>query len=248
MAQKLNNCLALLFSVASLLCFSQEEIEGVRPPVYKDHKSDTSFKNFSHLKHEVAKAQINALRNGALLVRLKTNENAIVKLKAAGNFDLAAQLERETYLTNKQIVRGFVKEFNFCPVYFFYSTYSDSVKHKNPEGIFLDTNLVLNPNIKCTVSFYLIAENSGIYDSSLGIVPEEQAEKAKETGSLTKNVAIVVKNRYYIQLHKPFPYFQKGYKMSIYSSYVRKFNNQLKEFYKKNMSSGTAPHVKQYVY
>lgn len=248
MVQKLNNYLFFICIFLSLICKAQQEVEGVRPPVYKDHKSDSSFKNFNHLKQEVAKAQINALKNGALLVRLKTSESTISKLKAAGNYDLAAQVERETYLTNKQIVRGFTKEFNFCPVYFFYSTYSDSVKHKNPEGIFLDTNLVLNPNIRCTATFYLIAENSGIYDSSLGIVPEEQADKAKETGTLTKNVAIVVKNRYYIQLHKPFPYFQKGYKMSAYSTYVKKFNTQLKEFYKKNMSSGTAPHVKQYVY
>jgi hypothetical protein len=248
MARRLNNYLILLFILTSVFCFSQEEIEGVRPPVYKDHKNDSSFKNFNHLKHEVAKAQINALKKGALLVRLKTNESAISKLKAAGNYDLAAQIERETFLTNKQIVRGFTKEFNFCPVYFFYSTYSDSVKHKNTEGIFLDTTLALNPNIRCNANFYLIAENNGIYDSSLGIVPEEQAEKAKETGTLTKNVAIVVKNRYYIQLHKPFPYFQKGYKMSIYSSYVRKFNNHLNEFYKKNMSSGTVPHLQQYVY
>jgi hypothetical protein len=248
MVQKLNNYLFVICCLTFFGSYAQQEIEGVHPHLYKDHKSDTSFKDFNQLKQEVAKAQINALKNGALLVRLKTNENSISKLKAAGNYDLAAQIERETYLNNKQIVKGFVKEFNFCPVYFFYSTYSDSVKHKNPEGIFLDTNLVLNPNIKCVADFYLIAENGGIYDSSIGIVPIEQAEKAKETGTVTKNVAIVVKNRYYIQLHKPFPFFQKGYSLNKYSEFVKKFNKELEEFYFKNRSFIVPDGIKQFVY
>ncbi len=229
--------------------FSQEEDEGVKPPRYKDYNNDSTFKNFTRYREDVAKAQINALKNGgALLVRLKTNANTVNKLKAAGKADLATQIERETFLDNKMIMRAYVQNFKFCPVYFFYSTTSDSVKHKKLEGILLDTNLVANPGIVCNASFYLVAEQGTLYSSSLGLLTEPEAAKAQERGTAFKDFAIIVKNRYYIQLHEPFPYFQKGYKVKLFSQYVKKFNDNLQNFYSKH--SGYTPNstIKEYVY
>lgn len=229
--------------------FSQEEPEGVKPPKYKDYNNDSTFKNFARYRDEVAKAQVNALKNGgALLVRLKTNANTIGKLKAAGKADLATQIERETFLDNKMIMRAYVQNFKFCPVYFFYSNLSDSVKHKQLDGIFLDTNLVVNTGIVCKASFYLIAEQGTLYSSSLGLLTEPEAAKAQERGTGFKDFAIIVKNRYYIQLHEPFPYYQKGYKVKLFSQYVKKFNDKLQSFYSK--SAGYAPNstIQQYVY
>lgn len=198
----------------------QAQNEGVQSPKYKDYKSDSSFKNFSDLRFKVARAQINALKNGgALLVRLKTNAKTIDKLKAAGNSDLATQLELETYLKNKIIMDSYRLEFKFCPVYFFFSEYSDSVKYKKLDGIFLDSTLNLNSSIVCNAPFYLIAESDYVYNSSLGIVNESIAAKAIERGEPVRNAAIVLKNRYFIQLHKPFPYFQiKGRDLNSSSS------------------------------
>lgn len=248
MALKLNN---YIFSIFCALCtvtgFSQED-EGPKPPKVKNYNNDSTFNHFARYHEDVAKAQINALKNGALLVRLKTNLNTITKLKAAGKIDLATQIERETYLTNKVIVRGFTNQFKFCPVYFFYSTYSDSVKHKNTTGIFLDTNLTQDPSIVCTASFYLVAEQTDAYSSSLGLLTEEQAPKAIEKGTAFKQAAIIVKNRYYIQLHEPFPYFQKGYKLKLYGEYVKRFNTNLQEFYNKNKGYEASAEIRQFVY
>ena len=200
--------------------FSYSQDEGVKPPVITDYKNDTTFANFNNLRFDIARGQIVSLKNnGALLVRLKTNANTINRLKAAGNNDLATQVERETAIKNKIIILSYLQEFKFCPVYFFSSDYSDSVKHKNITGIFLDTNLVINPNIVCTASFYVIADNrSAICNSSLGVVPESLANSSVERGAPERDVAIVIKNRYFIQLHKPFPYFQiKSTSESFYS-------------------------------
>ena len=198
-------CILLVSTFSSLA-----QDEGVKPPVITEYKGDTTFANFHALRFDIAKAQIVTLKkNGALLVRLKTNANTINRLKAAGNTDLATQVERETAIKNKIIILSYLQEFKFCPVYFFSSDYSDSVKHKNISGIFLDSNLVINPNIVCTASFYLIADNrSAICNSSLGAVPESLANSSVERGAPERDVAIVIKNRYFIQLHKPFPYFQ----------------------------------------
>lgn len=207
MARRSSKIIALFFLLFSNLGFSQTE--GPKPPKVNDYKSDSSYKNFSDLRYKVAKAQINLLKtDGALLVRLKTNKNTINRLKAAGNSDLATQIQRQTEVTNKIAMASYLQEFNFCPVYFFYSDYSDSVKHKNLTGVFLDSTLTINPSIVCNKKFYLIAESGTVYNSSLGIVPESLADKAVEKGSPSRDAPIVIKNRYFIQLHKPFPYFQ----------------------------------------
>lgn len=227
-----------------------QETEGPKPARIIDYKNDSSYTDFNDLRFKVAKAQINLLKNGgALLVRLKTNANTIAKLKTAGNIDLATQVERETFIRNKGIVRAFTNEFKFCPVYFFNSEFSDSVKHKKLDHIFLDSNLIVNPSIICTANFFLIAEQGAIYESSLGIVPESKAGNAVERGSPTKEVSIVVKNRYFIQLHKPFPYYQKGYSLKkYYSAYVIKFNDALEEYYQKNKGYIIPANLAQYVY
>ena len=200
--------LFLYFSM--VFAFNMQAQEGgVKSPKFNDYKSDTSFKDFSDLRFKVARAQINALKNGgALLVRLKTKSKTIQKLKAAGNIDLATQVERETFLANKIVMYAYLTEFKFCPVYFFFSEQSDSVRQKKLDGIFVDTTLNINSSIVCKAPFYLIAESDYIYNSSLGIVSQSQAPSAVERGSPLREVRIVVKNRYFIQLHKPFPYFQ----------------------------------------
>ena len=206
MVQKLNKFACCVFVLLTTFCVAQND--GVKSPVYTDYKSDTTYKNFDKLRYKVAYAQINALKKGALLVRLKTNKRAISKLKSAGNYDLATNLEKETELENKIIMSAYKKEFTFCPVYFFYSESSDSIRKNNLSGIFVDTTLQVNSSIVCNASFFLVAEQDGIYNSSLGLVPEPLAKTSRESGSYSRDAPIVVKNKYFIQLHKPFPFFQ----------------------------------------
>lgn len=201
----------ILFTAVSLFMYSGLYSQEGNTSATKvdDYKSDTSFHNFNKLRYAVAKAQINTLKNGgALLVRLKTNATLIARLKTAGNMDMATKVEREVAIMNKIVVASYLREFTFCPVYFFYSNRSDSVKHKKLDGILVDSNLVENPAVVCNADFYLVAESGELYNSSLGIVPESEAPKSVERGSASRDVPIVIKNRYFIQLHKPFPYFQ----------------------------------------
>lgn len=247
MALRLNNILLLACLVYSVSCFSQED--GTKPPKVNNFKEDSSFIHFAKYRESVAKAQIISLKNGgALLVRLKTNANTISRLKAAGSMDLATQLERETHLNNKAIIRAYTNEFKFCPVYFFNSDCSDSVKHKSLTGIFVDSNIVVNPTITCNATFYLVAEQGNIYDSSLGLVSESQAGKVSEKGTPAKEVFMVIKNRFFIQLNKPFPYYQQGYSIKKYSDYVKKMNNSFSDFYNTNKTFVIPPEIKQYVY
>ncbi len=246
MGRKLNNICIILLILVIKNTYSQ--YNDVEKPIYRDYKNDSVFKDFNNLRFKVAYAQINLLKKGALLVRLKTNAITINRLKKAGNIDLATQIERETQLTNKAIIRAYNKEFTFCPVYFFTSDYSDSVKHKYLNGIFVDSTLSINLSITCNANFYLIAEQGFVYESSVGIVSESQAPTITETGTASKEVAIVLKNKYFLQLHHPFPFYQKGYSIEKYSKYVKQLNKDLEAFYSKNKDYVIPNDIKEFVY
>lgn len=173
-----------------------------------EYKNEGFYHNIKK-REEIASAQINALKNGgALLVRLKTNLTLINKMRAAGNTKEADKIEKVTRLSNKIIVGSYLQELTFCPVYFFYSDKSDSVRNKKLTGILVDTNLNVNPSIICDATFYLVSESGQVYNSSIGIVSELEAPIAKEKGAASSEADIIIKNRYFIQLYNPFPFFQ----------------------------------------
>ena len=175
-----------------------------RPQDYKDQEQ---FKHFYNRRNAIGKWQINQLKNGALCVRLHTNKTLVDGLRKMGKADLATQKEYEMLAINKNIVMAFTKYYTFSKIYFFFSNYSDTLLKGARGGIFLDTNLVIDPKIEMKESFYLLAEKDDAYNSSIGFVSENEAKTTKETGSASKECAMVIKNKYGHQLKDPFPFF-----------------------------------------
>lgn len=245
----------LLVSVSG---FSQSESDKVfRPQEYKDQ---AQFKDFYRRRNAVGKWQINQLKNGALCVRLHTNKNLIDGLKKMGKADLAAQKEQEMMAINKNIVMAFTRYYNFSKVYFFFSNHSDTLLKGARSGIFLDTNLVVDPKIEMKETFYLLAEKDDAYNSSIGFVKEEDAKLTKETGNASKEAAMVIKNKYGHQLKDPFPFYvlnkstitgtpvvkvmiggvivpvqvEKKQRLERHYAYVNSLNKDFLSFYTKN--------------
>lgn len=189
----------MLFASAAL---AQNSID---PPA--DYKDRAEFRHFKKRREEVSKWQINQLKNGALLVRLHNNKYLAGQLRKRGQNDLAVQKEHEAFAINKNIVRAFNRYYKFSKVYFFYSEQSDTLARGTHSGVFLDTNLTIDPSITLNENFYLIAEKDDIYNSSIGFVREDTARFVKETGNATKEAPIVIKNKYGHQLKEPFPFY-----------------------------------------
>jgi hypothetical protein len=171
-----------------------------------DYKDPKQFEKFGKRRAVVGSWQINQLKTGALVVRLKTNKKLIDALKKDGNNDMAAEKEREQYAINKHTMFAYMDFMKFCKVYFIYSNSSDSLLGGTKKGIFLDTNLVVDPRIEMKEKFYMIAERDYAYNSSIGFVPEDSAKLVVEKGNPTKEMAIVIKNKYNQQVKAPFPY------------------------------------------
>lgn len=212
--------IAFIFFLLGSFLFSQV---GVEPPVYSDYKDPEQHKKFYKRRKIVSEWQINQLKEGALVVKLKTNKILIEALSKRGDSRMAEKIRLEALARNLNITRAYNNKYNFSKVYFIYSTYADSLLKGARSHIFLDSTLVIDTNIIMREHFYLIAETDNIYNSSIGFVPEDSAKFISEKGSkTTTEAAIVLKNKYGHQLKKPFPYlsYEFPFRKAIYNQLI----------------------------
>lgn len=180
---------------------------GMEAPSYKDYQDPDRFEKFKKRRVLVGAWQIHKLKEeGALVVKLKTNKLLIDQLKKQGNYELALQKQLEQFAINRNIMFAYRENFTFCNVYFIYSHFSDSLLNGCRQGVFLDTNLTIDPSIKMTEGFYIVAEKDFAYSSSIGFIEEKLARSVKEGGNPIRMMAIVLKNKYGHQLKSPMPY------------------------------------------
>jgi hypothetical protein len=210
MAHWLNKKIAsLVVLVFALNSFGQT----VTPVIAAEHESNTDYKDpkghekFGKRSRAVGSWQINQLKNGALVVRLKTNKMAIDELMKSGNTKRAEEIRLEQFAINKNTMFAYLDKYKFSKVYFIYSNSSDSLLNGARSGIFLDTNLVINPSITMNEQYYLIAERDYAYNSSIGFVQEDSAKFYIEKGNPVKEMSVILKNKYNHQLKGPFPYY-----------------------------------------
>lgn len=214
-----------------------------------DYINKEQFKHFRTNRILISNWQINQLADsGALVVRLKSNKKAIDALKKSNQLNTAQQIEKQTFLINKKTVSAFARYYTFSKAYFIYDYSSDSLLKDIRKGIFLDTNLQRDFKIEMKEKFYLIAEKDDVVQSSIGWVPETEANKVSETGAPIKTVAIVIKNKYGHQLKRPFPFYIKGTYINKYDLYVKKLVHRLNEFKKKNPRTDYPADIKDFLY
>jgi len=180
-------------------------------PVYRDYKDPERFEKYHKRSVTVGAWQVHTLKeHGAIVVRLKTSKILIDELVNQGNIELAVEKQLEQFAVNRNLMFAYKENFDFCKLYFIYSNNNDSLLNGARKGIFLDTNLTVDPSIEMTELFYLIAERDFAYTSSIGFVKEDSARYIKEEGNPIKQMTIVLKNKYGHQLKKPLPYAIKG--------------------------------------
>jgi hypothetical protein len=273
MAQWLSKIVFALFLINCAVSVAQDKNKSVyNPPDYKDN---SQFEHFYKRRTAISKWQINQLKSGALVVRLRNNKKLIESLRKMGKADLATQKEYEMMAINKNIVLAFQKYYTFSKVYFFYSHHSDTLLNGARSGIFLDSNLVVDPSIEMKEKFYLLAEQDDVYNSSIGYVKEDTARFVKEIGNPSKEAAMVIKNKYGHQLKDPFPFYvtnkstvngtpivkikvgdaiipvtvEKRQRIERHYIYVAALNRYLNDFYKANTGyEVTDDNIKPFLY
>ncbi|HEX8516218.1 MAG TPA: hypothetical protein VF868_08465 [Bacteroidia bacterium] len=171
--------------------------------------------SYAQKPKEKASAQIHMLKDGALLIKLKTSENVINGLIKDGKPEEAEKVREEQLIRNKEIAQAFTETISFCKVYFFYSSNSAAVKSG-------DLGSIMNGSLEADSTFntvnYLIGE--------FGESPHNNIE------------GFIIEDRNLEQLQPPFPSFirsnKAGLKTRSYKEIAEILDTELNEFYNKS--------------
>jgi hypothetical protein len=183
---------------------------------------------FSSDKEE-AYYHIKALKNGSLVVRLKSQDRKIMAYRASGNEKFADKLERELAAFNKDLVNAFINHFKFCDVFFIEPNDYGLVRNQIPSGYFLDENLEVDSSI--TMSFkgeYFFCEYSPVYAEALEDNNEARRKIVTATPKLQE--ALVIKDEHLTQLLSPFPN-HVSIRLKEMDKVVEKLNNRLYNYH-----------------
>jgi hypothetical protein len=209
----------------------------------------------------VAKDQIRNLHKGALLVRLSTSQPQIDALWQRGDTAKAEKIIDAVESNNREIVSAFNSQYSFSDVYFFYSDYSKEISNGNfsslmngnfedvsfPKGeVFSDYFIAEFANLKPDTTRYYIGDQ-------IEPDPNGGLRRVKRYGDSDIGAdfrALVIKDRNFVQLRDPFPYYVRSFKKSLkeapeeliflfplapflsldHDNALRKLNNKLSRF------------------
>lgn len=189
---------------------------------------------------------INYLREGYIIVRLKTKKRQLDELTKTGQLKQANKVRTKLYKKHKLLINAFKTHFTVCPVYFVWSTQSDFIINKQVDSVsFLNNELKIDNTIKPKGNKFLTAE--------IGIIKEDTAQyyvgssrdyHKDSTQSLYSNrqysggtnmsfEALIIKDHQFNQLYRPFPYYSRTFGSlfflkKTYNDVVSLMNHKLK--------------------
>jgi hypothetical protein len=193
-------------------------------------------------QYETAKKQIKELKEGVLLVRLHTKQPVINALEEKGATKKANYIKEKQETENKEIVAAF-KNFDFCPVYFFYSQFSDSLKNGKYNNVII-LNDSLQPT-KLNLTNYYIADFGNVEKNYVNDTTDVKRNELKAKGIDTKKKykggsnlsirAMIISDANFNQLKSPFPFYTRFHPTPFhnltYEEVVKKMEERLNGFY-----------------
>lgn len=188
------------------------------------------FGQYTTSNRAIATQQIRDLKNGALVLRLKTNERSIEAYRQSGRKELADKLTEENKIQNQKLVDAFRGFFDFCKVYFIYSK-NTALLINGKQNIFLNDALGLDTTIKLLENHYLLAEygtiTSNVRTDEYHYRGVYHTEPSSSTASTS---AIFISDTSLVQLKEPFPFYQSTY-LGNYNKAVDNLSRNLHKAY-----------------
>lgn len=216
-------------------------ISNIKATEFKDSLQENG-KRYESL--ELARSEILKLKNGVLIVRLKTKQSSIDALMKMNLHFKAEKVRRKQELVNLEIVKSFRKYFVFCPVYFIMSDQSKAMMEKrNDEVVFLNDSLLPDSFIKFPIKDYFIAEFGTIESdrsSYVKITDSTEAISPPNYYAVSGNriAALLIYDKEFKPIFRPFPYYTRTFETFPIrrgrKKVVRKMNKKLVVFYNKS--------------
>lgn len=181
---------------------------------------------------EDTKSKVLRYKNGVLLVMLSTpNEAELKTLESQQKWSEIALIRNEISVRNNKIYKAFTKEFNFCPVYFYYDSNAYKVMRHELKGIFLNEQLLPDENIAIadTQQFFIASfcEDNSNYTSrnhfGLYVYDQQINQLEKPFNTPSQLISMVLEG-------DPLNYVKRkrtNYAAIDFRKYVLKFNLRL---------------------
>ena len=126
------------------------------------HWNCAGYRTYGTEDTSAAKAAIQELKTGTLIVRLTSNAKKIEALNAALQRDPSPRTQAlldstlvETHRRNKVLRNALSELYTFSEVRFIYDTATTALLDGQRSGIFLDANLQIDPSLRFDGPFYL---------------------------------------------------------------------------------------------
>jgi hypothetical protein len=216
-----------------MLCFL---LQAVFLQAQKNHLSDGDSVN----ERTRASLTLRNLRNGSVVVRLKTSQKSIEAYRKAGKNEIADRIEDDRKKQNLKIYDAFAHNFDFCKIYFIYATETQAFL-KGQKGLLLNRNLEHDPSIIFTDSNFIFCEYGSAnpfseFNDETGLTPPTEvrthdklpADSGKTSTSPVYGFFFSDKNLK--QFQRPFPYVEDAY-FGSYDKAVRNINRELHQAY-----------------
>ncbi len=139
-------------------------------------------------RDSAARVQLADLKEGALLVRLRSNLKKFKALEKRGDSTALLNARRNNRLKHLEIVNAFRVNYDFSEVYFFMSHHSTDIKNDSLQGIVLNDSL---EPIQVDFDKFLVVDPYRVEFESMN----------------TSQKGLSVMDENLKQLSKPFPYY-----------------------------------------
>lgn len=172
------------------------------------------------LAKDNAGEQIQKLKTGYLLVRLKTKAEKVEVLEKMREDAKAEKVKVMQQEANERIIAAFSEYYNFSSVYFFYGKDGPNIRQGKSTGLFNAVGDPVLDTLFLNNSYYLVAEFGGLEnESGAGVA-----------------YGIKVMDKDYSQLKRPFPAttgnsLYERHASDFQSRLVRAFNKRLEQFH-----------------
>lgn len=178
----------------------------------------------------IASQQIKNLKDGALIVRLKTNDRSIEAYRKSGRKELAEKLVEENKKQNQKLADAFRGFFDFCKVYFIYAKNTNALL-QGSQNIFLNDTLAVDTTIKLNEKYFLIAEYGLITTNERTDEYHYKGVHHTEASSTASSTNVIfISDTSLTQLQEPFPFYQQTY-LENYNKAVDNLSRNLNRAY-----------------
>lgn len=144
-----------------LFFFADAQKRDSIPDLSKGNYVITNLDKDTVSYRDKASQTLRTLRNGAVIVRLKTNQKSVDAYRNAGKNNIADRIQADRQKQNEKMYQAFGRSFLFCKVFFIYANETKLFLEGNRK-IFLNTNLQHDATIVFSDTNFVFCEYGSV--------------------------------------------------------------------------------------